>query len=50
MNTKLMEELENLTSFDNRMDEDSRMVNELTLLASSIKKEVCVVLVHFSLF
>jgi hypothetical protein len=39
-----MQELENPPSFDNIMNEDSRMVNELTLLASSIKKEVCVVL------
>jgi hypothetical protein len=33
-----MEELENPPSFDNIIDEDSRMFNELTLLASSIKK------------
>jgi hypothetical protein len=32
------------------MDEDSKMVNELTLLASSIKKEVCVVLHSFLSF
>jgi hypothetical protein len=50
MNTKLMEELENPTTFDNIMDEDSRMINELTLLASSIKKEVCVVLHSFLSF
>ncbi len=32
------------------MDEDSRMINELTLLALSIKKEVCVVLHSFLSF
>jgi hypothetical protein len=36
MNTKLMEELQYLPSFDNIMDEDFGMVIELTLLASNI--------------
>jgi hypothetical protein len=43
MNIKLMEELENPPSFEDIMDEDFKMINELTLLASNIKKEVCVV-------
>ncbi len=41
MNTKLMEELENPPSFNKIMDEDLGMVNELTLLASNIKKGLC---------
>jgi hypothetical protein len=36
MNTKLMEELKNPPSFDNIMDEDFGMVNELSLLALNI--------------
>jgi hypothetical protein len=35
--------LEKSPSFDNIIDEDSRMDDELPLLASNIKKEVCVV-------
>jgi hypothetical protein len=47
MNTKLVEELQNLPNFDNIMDEDFRMVIELTLLVSNIQKEVYVVLDSF---
>jgi methyltransferase-like protein len=47
MNTKLMEELENALTFDNIMDEDFKSFNELTLLASSIKKEVSILFIHF---
>ncbi len=47
MNTKLMENLQNPPSFDNIMNEDFGMVNELTLLASNIRKEVYVVLDSF---
>ncbi len=50
MNIKLMEELENPPSFDDIMDEDFKMINELTLLASNIKKEVCVVFHSFLSF
>jgi hypothetical protein len=46
MNTKLKEELENALTFDNIMDEDSWMFNELTL-ASNIKKEVSIVFHSF---
>jgi hypothetical protein len=46
MNTKLMEELENALTFDNIMDEDFWMFNELTL-ASNIKKEVSIVFHSF---
>ncbi len=45
-----MEELENPPSFDDIMDEDFKMINELTLLASKIKKEVCVVFHSFLSF
>jgi len=44
MNKKLMEELQNPLNFDNIMDEDFGVVNELTLLVSNIRKEVYVVL------
>jgi hypothetical protein len=51
MNTKLIEEWQNLLYFDNIMDEDFGMVIELTLLTSNIRKEVYVVLdSFFSLF
>jgi hypothetical protein len=43
MNTKLMEELKNPPSFNKIMDEVFGMVNELTLLASNIKRGICVV-------
>jgi hypothetical protein len=46
MNTKLMEELENAPTFDNIMNEDFWMFNELTL-ASNIKKEVSIFFIHF---
>jgi hypothetical protein len=42
-----MEELENALTFDNIMDEDFRLFNELTLLASNIKKEVSIFFIHF---
>jgi hypothetical protein len=41
MSTKLMEELKNPPSFNKIMDEDLGIVNELTLLASNIKKGLC---------
>ncbi len=44
MNKKLMEELQNPLNFDNIMDEDFGVVNELTLLALNIRKGVYVVL------
>jgi hypothetical protein len=44
MNTKVMEELENAFTFDNIMDEDFRMFNELTLLVS------IVFFIHFIFF
>jgi hypothetical protein len=44
MNKKLMEELQNPLNFDNIMDEDFGVINELTLLVSNIRKEVYVVL------
>lgn len=44
MNKNLMEELQNPLNFDNIMDEDFGVVNELTLLALNIRKEVYVVL------
>jgi hypothetical protein len=47
-NTKLMEELENALTFDNIMDEDFWMFNELTL-ASNIKHEVSIVFHSFHL-
>lgn len=50
MNTKLMEELKNTHTFDNIMDKDFRMFNELTLLASNIKKEVSIVFHSFRFF
>jgi hypothetical protein len=49
-NKKLMEELQNPPNFDNIMDEDFGVVNELTLLASNIRKEVYVVLDSFLYF
>jgi hypothetical protein len=39
MNTKLMENLQSPPSFDNIMDEDFGMVNELTMLASNTQKK-----------
>ncbi len=50
MNTKLMEELENALIFNNIMDEDFRLFNELTLLASNIKKEVSIFFHSFHCF
>lgn len=46
-NKKLMEELQNPPNFDNIMDEDFGMVNELTLLISNVQKQVYVVLDSF---
>jgi hypothetical protein len=50
MNTKLMKNFQNPPSFDNIMNEDFGMVNELSLLASNIQKEVYVVLNSFLYF
>jgi hypothetical protein len=47
MNIKLIEELQNHSSFGNIMDEDFGLANELTLMASNIQEEVYVVLDSF---